>query len=151
MLSSRGRAHRAVLVSALRAGATFAHAQRFPSIESLSESYVTCVQSAFARRLDESAANGDLPQATERALLDCEMEKNDLYTTAVASTPGNTQAIALVHAAVAAHRTLIPDKGLSPNRCPIATSVANTREETTNWRGYLLHGRLHEEFVPRDH
>jgi hypothetical protein len=100
MLSSRGRAHRAVLVSALCAGATFAQAQRLPSIESLNESYVTCVQSAFARRMDESAANGDLPQATERALLDCEMEENDLYTTAVASTPGNTQAIALVRAAV---------------------------------------------------
>jgi hypothetical protein len=89
-------------------------------------------RAAFARRMDESAANGDLPQATERALLDCEMEENDLYTTAVASTPGNTQAIALVRAAVAAHRTLIPDTGLSPNRCPIATSVANTREEATN-------------------
>jgi hypothetical protein len=50
--------------------------------------------------MDESAANGDLPQATERALVDCEMEENALYTTAVASTPGNTQAIALVRAAV---------------------------------------------------
>jgi hypothetical protein len=102
MLSSRSRAHRAVLVSALCAcaGATFAHAQGLPSIESLNESYVTCVQSAFARRMDESAANIDLPQATERALLDCEMEENVLYTTAVASTPGNTQAIALVRAAV---------------------------------------------------
>jgi hypothetical protein len=28
------------------------------------------------------------------------VEENDLYTTAVASTPGNTQAIALVRAAV---------------------------------------------------
>jgi hypothetical protein len=100
MLSSRGGAHRAVLVSALCAGATFAHAQRLPSIESLNESYATCVQSAFSRRMDESAANGDLPQATERALLDCEMEENALYTTAVASTPGNTQAIALVRAAI---------------------------------------------------
>jgi len=58
------------------------------------------VQSAFARRIDESAANGDLPQATDRALLYCEMEENALYTTAVASTPGNSQAIALVRAAV---------------------------------------------------
>jgi hypothetical protein len=58
------------------------------------------VQSAFARRLDEHGTNGDLPQATERALLDCEMEEKTLYTSAVASTPGNTQAIALVRAAV---------------------------------------------------
>jgi hypothetical protein len=100
MRSSRSGAHRAVLVSALCAGATFAHAQRLPSIESLNESYVTCVQSAFARRMDDSAANVDLPHATERALLDCEMEENALYTTAVASTSGNTQAIALVRAAV---------------------------------------------------
>jgi hypothetical protein len=75
MLSSRGRAHRAVLVSALCTGATFADAQRLPSIESISESYVTCVHSAFARRMDESAANGDLLHATERALLDCEWKK----------------------------------------------------------------------------
>jgi hypothetical protein len=56
-----------------------------PSIESLNESYVTCVRRAFARRMDESAANADLAQATERALLDCQMEENALYTTAVAS------------------------------------------------------------------
>jgi hypothetical protein len=81
MLSSRNRAHRAVLVSVLCAGATFAHAQRLPSIESLNDSYVTCVQRAFARRMDESDTKIDLLQATESALLDCEMEENALYTT----------------------------------------------------------------------
>jgi hypothetical protein len=39
-----------VLVTALCAGLTFAHGQQLPSIESLNESYVTCVRSAFARR-----------------------------------------------------------------------------------------------------
>jgi hypothetical protein len=100
MPGTAGRAHRAVLVIAVCAGAIFAHAQQLPSIESLNQPYVTCVQSAFARRMDESAANGDLPQATERAFLDCQLEEDALYTTAVASAPGNTQAIALVRAAV---------------------------------------------------
>jgi hypothetical protein len=76
-----------------------AHAQQLPSIESLSESYVACVQSAFVRRLDDFGAS-NLPQATERAFLDCQLEEDALYTTAVASAPGNTQAIALVRAAV---------------------------------------------------
>ena len=71
MPSSTGRAHRAVLVTALCAGAIVAHAQQLPSIESLSESYMACVQSAFARRLDDFAVNGNLPQVTERAFLDC--------------------------------------------------------------------------------
>ena len=99
MPSSAGRAHRAVLVIAVCAGAIFAHAQQLPSIEFLSESYVACVQSAFVRRLDDFGA-GNLPQATERAFLDCQLEEDALYTTAVASVPGNTQAIALVRAAV---------------------------------------------------
>ena len=76
-----------------------AHAQQLPSIESLSESYVACVQSAFVRRLDDFGAN-NLPQATERVFLDCQLEEDALYTTAVASARGNTQAIALVRAAV---------------------------------------------------
>jgi hypothetical protein len=100
MPSSAGRVHRAVLVIAVCAGAIFAHAQQLPSIESLNQSYVTCVQSAFARRMDEPAVNGNLPQVTERAFLDCQLEEDVLYTTAVASAPGNTQAIALVRAAV---------------------------------------------------
>jgi hypothetical protein len=58
------------------------------------------VQSAFARRLDDFAVYGNLPQATERAFLDCQLEEDALYTTAVASAPGNTQAIALVRAAI---------------------------------------------------
>jgi hypothetical protein len=99
MPSSAGRAHRAVLVIAVCAGAIFAHAQQLPSIESLNQSYVTCVQNAFARRMDESAANGD-PQATERAFLDCQSEEDALYTTGVASAPGNTQASVLVRAAI---------------------------------------------------
>jgi hypothetical protein len=78
-----------------------AHAQQLPSIESLSESYVACVQSAFVRRLDDFGAS-NLPQATERAFVDCQLEEDALYTTAVASAPGNinTQAIALVRSAV---------------------------------------------------
>jgi hypothetical protein len=97
MPSSTGRARRAVLVTALYAGASLAHARQLPSIESLSESYVACVQSAFVRRLDDF---GNLPQATERAFLDCQLEEDALYTTAAASAPGNTQAIALVRAAI---------------------------------------------------
>ncbi len=71
-----------------------------PSIESLNESYVTCVQSAFVRRTDDLAVSGNLPQAIERAFLDCQLEEDALYTTALASAPGNTQALALVRAAV---------------------------------------------------
>jgi hypothetical protein len=80
MPSSTGRARRAVLVTALCAGAPLAHAQQLPSIESLSESYVACVQSAFVRRLDDFGAS-NLPQATtERAFLDCQLEEDALYT-----------------------------------------------------------------------
>jgi hypothetical protein len=32
----------------------------------------------------------DLPQATERAFLDCQLDEDALHTTAVASAPGNT-------------------------------------------------------------
>jgi hypothetical protein len=60
---------------------------------------VACVQSAFVRRLDDFGAS-NLPQATERAFLDCQLEEDALYTTAVAAAAGNTQAIALVRAAV---------------------------------------------------
>jgi hypothetical protein len=90
----------AVLVTALCAGVAFVQAQQLPSIESLTESYMACVQSAFVRRLDDFAVNGNLPQATERSFLDCQLEEDALYTTAVASAPGNTQALALVRAAV---------------------------------------------------
>jgi hypothetical protein len=51
------------------------------------------------RRLDDFGAS-NLPQATERAFLDCQLEEDALYTTAVASAPGNTQAIALARAAI---------------------------------------------------
>ncbi len=95
MPSSTGRARRAVLATALCAGASLAHAQQLPSIESLSESFVACVQSTFVQRLDDFGAS-NLPQATERAFLDCQLEEDALYTTAVAAAPGN----ALVRAAV---------------------------------------------------
>ena len=98
MPSSKGRARRAVLVTAVFAAAPLAHAQQLPSIESLNHSYLACVQSAFLRRLDDFA--GNLPQATERALLDCQLEEDALYTTAVASASGNTQALVLIRAAV---------------------------------------------------
>jgi hypothetical protein len=100
MPSSAGRAHRTVLVIAVCAAAIFAHAQQLPSIESLNRSYLTCVQGAFARRMDEPAVNGDLLQATERAFLDCQLEEDALYTNAVTSAPGTTQTLALVRAAV---------------------------------------------------
>jgi len=99
MPSSTGRARCAVLVTALCAGAPLAHARQLPGIESLSQSYVACVQSAFVRRLDDFGAS-NLPQATERAFLDCQLEDDAPYTTAVASAPGNTQAIPLVRAAI---------------------------------------------------
>jgi len=99
MLNSTGKVRRAVLVTALFAGASLAHAQQLPSIESLSESYVACMQSASVRRLDDFGVS-NLLQATERAFLDCQLEEDALYTTAVASAPGNPQAIALVRAAL---------------------------------------------------
>ena len=99
MRSSTARARRAVLVTALGAGAPLAHAQQLPSIESLSEAYAACVQSAFVRRLEDFGAS-NLPQAIERAFLDCQLEEDALYATAVATAPGNTQALALVRAAV---------------------------------------------------
>jgi hypothetical protein len=100
MSSFTAKARRAVLVTAVCAAAPLAHAQQLPSIESLNQSYLACVQSAFVRRLDDFAVNGNLPQATERAFLECQREEDALYTSAVASAPGNTQAIALVRAAV---------------------------------------------------
>jgi hypothetical protein len=100
MLSSTGRARRAVLVTAVCVAVSLAHAQQLSSIESLNQSYVACVQSAFVRRLDDFALNGNLPQATERAFLDCQLEEDALYTTAVTSAPGNAQALVLVRAAV---------------------------------------------------
>ena len=99
MPSSGATAHRGVLVVVLWAGITFAHAQELRSIQSLSQSYVTCVQSAFERRRNDLGVSS-LPQATQRAFLDFQSEEDALYTTAVASAPGNTQAIALVRAAV---------------------------------------------------
>jgi hypothetical protein len=94
-----GRARRAVLVTALCAGASLAHAQQLSSIESLNESYVACVQSAFVRRLDDFGVS-NLPEATECAFIDCQLEEDALFTTAAASAPGDTQAIALVRAAI---------------------------------------------------
>src|SRR5258708_14125104 len=98
--SSTARARRAILVTALCAAAPLAHAQLLPSIESLKESYVACVQSAFVRRLDDFAVNGNLPQAAERAFLDCQIEENALSTTAVASGPAHAQPIALTLSAI---------------------------------------------------
>jgi hypothetical protein len=99
--SPTGRTRRAILFTALGIAAPLAHAQQLPSIESLSQSYVACVQSAFVHRLDDFAVNGNLPQAAEGAFLDCQIEENALYTTAVASSaPGHAQAIALIRAAV---------------------------------------------------
>jgi hypothetical protein len=93
MTSSTGRARRALLVAALCAAAPMAHAQQLPSIESLNESYVACMQSAFVRRLDDFAVNGNLPQAAERAFLTAKSRKMLSTTTAVASSgPSHAQA-----------------------------------------------------------
>jgi hypothetical protein len=67
-----------------------AHAQQLSSIESLNESYVACVQSAFVRRLDDFGVS-NLPGATGCAFIDCQLEEDALFTTAAASAPGNTQ------------------------------------------------------------
>jgi len=120
--------HCAILVIAVCAGPIFAHAQQLPSIESLNQSYVTCVQSTFAHRLDESTANGDLPQATERAFLDCQLEEDALYTTAAASAPDNTQAIALVRAAIEQLKAKLKAELLAaPRRCPQKNSIGRHR------------------------
>ena len=99
MYSSAGRVHFGVLLTVLCVQVSFAHGQELRSIQSLTQSYVTCVQSAFERRRHEVGMSS-LPQAGERAFLDCQSEEDALYTTAAASAPGNTQAIALVRAAV---------------------------------------------------
>ena len=112
--SPTGRTRRAILFTALAIAAPLAHAQQLPSIESLSQSYVACVQSAFVRRLDDFAVNGNLPQAAERAFLDCQIEENALYTTAVASGPGHAQAIALIRAAVQQLKANLKAEMLAP-------------------------------------
>ena|SRR5215471_14166209 len=99
MPSSAARVHRGVLLTVLYVGVTFAHAQELRSIESINQSYLTCVQSAFEQRRHYPGVNG-LPQAAEQAFLDCQSEEDALYTTAAASAPGNTQATALVRAAI---------------------------------------------------
>jgi hypothetical protein len=73
--------------------------QELRSIESINQSYLTCVQSAFEQRRHDSGGSS-LPQAAEQAFLDCQSEEDALYTTAAASAPGNTQATALVRAAI---------------------------------------------------
>ena len=99
---------------ALCAAAPLAHAQQFPSIDSLTQSYVACVQSAFVRHLDDFVVKGNLPQAAERAFLDCQIEENALYTTAVASGPGHAQAIALIRAAVEQLKANLKAEMLAP-------------------------------------
>jgi hypothetical protein len=91
--------HRGVLLTVLCVEVTFAHAQELRSIESINQSYVICVQSTFERRRHDPGVS-TLPQAAERAFLDCQSEEDALYTIAAASAPGNTQAIALIRAAV---------------------------------------------------
>jgi hypothetical protein len=112
--SSTGRARRAILITALCAAAPLAHAQQLPSIESLEQSYVACVQTAFLGRLDDFAVNGNLAQVAERALLDCQIEENALYTTAVSSGVGHAQAIALTRVAVEQLKASLKAKMLAP-------------------------------------
>ena len=54
MPSSTARVHRGVLLTVLYVGVTFAHAQELRSIESVNQSYLTCVQSAFEQRRRDS-------------------------------------------------------------------------------------------------
>jgi hypothetical protein len=91
-----------------------AHAQQLPSIESVKQSYVACVQSAFVGRLDDFAVNGNLAQVAERALLDGQIEENALYTTAISSGIGHAQAIALSRAAVEQLKASLKAKMLAP-------------------------------------
>ena len=150
MPSSTGRARRAVLVTALCAGAPLAHAQQLPSIESLSESYVACVQSAFVRRLDDFGAS-NLPQATERAFLDCQLEEDALYTTAVASAPGNTQAIALVRAAVEQLKAKLKAELLAqPPTMPPKEYIARTSAAVMRACSVLRQPPLHEDRNDKD-
>ena len=58
--------------------------------------------------------NGDLPQVAERALLDCQIEENALYTTTVSSGVGHAQAIALTRAAVEQLKASLKAKMLAP-------------------------------------
>ena len=109
-----GTACRVTLANALCAAAPQGHAQQLPSIESLKQSYVACVQSAFLGRLDDFAVNGNLAQVAERALLDCQIEENALYTTAVSSGVGHAQAIALTRAAVEQLKASLKAKMLAP-------------------------------------
>jgi hypothetical protein len=116
-----GRACLVTLVTALCAAAPLAHAQQLPSIESLKQSieslkqsYVACVQSAFVGSLDDFAVNGNLAQVAERALLDCQIEENALYTTSVSSGVGHAQAIALTRAAVEQLKASLKAKMLAP-------------------------------------
>jgi hypothetical protein len=150
MPSSTGRARRAVLVTALCAAAPLAHAQQLPSIESLSESYVACVQSAFVRRLDDFGAS-NLPQATERAFLDCQIEEDALYTTAVASAPGNTQALALVRAAVEQLKAKLKAELLAePPTMPPKEYIARTSAAVMRGCSVLRQPPLHEDRNDQD-
>jgi hypothetical protein len=108
------RARRAPLVTALCAAAPLAHAQQLHSTEALKQSYVACVQSAFVRRLDDFVVNGNLPQAAERAFLDCQTEENVLYSTAIASESGHAQAIVLIRAAVEQVKASLKAEMLAP-------------------------------------
>jgi hypothetical protein len=66
--------------------------------------------------------NGNLPQAAERAFLDCQIEENALCTTAVASGPEHVQATALIHAALEQLKSnlkaemLAPPTAMPPNK-----------------------------------
>src|SRR5258708_13399424 len=78
-----GQQHRPIrtgspAIWSFRQGHPLAHAPQLPSIESLIYSYLACVQRPFVRRLDDFRAS-DLPQATERAFLDCQLDEDAIY------------------------------------------------------------------------
>jgi hypothetical protein len=93
---------------------------------------VACVQSAFVGRLDDFAVNGNLPQAAERAFLDCQIEENALYTTAVASGPRHAQATALIRAALEQLKANLKAEILAPPPVMLPKKIApDTRPPET--------------------
>jgi hypothetical protein len=78
MPSSAARVHRGILLTVLYVGVTFAHAQELRSIESINQSYLTCVQSTFVQHRHDLSVSS-LPQAAEQAFLDCQSEEDALY------------------------------------------------------------------------
>ena len=68
------------------------------------------------------------------AFLDCQIEEDALYTTAVASVPGNTQAIALVRGG----------SGIRPDECVVFPSAPFSRQIPTRSPPFAGIAQCHE-------